>query len=376
MEKKYRIGIDVRDLKKAKTGTFTYLNEIVKALQIEGKGHEIILINYPFKVYTGRNYLLKTIEHLLFFVWKQCILPLICIFKKCDYLLCTDYFLPILRYKTKYYTVFHDCFFFDHPSYYNPIWLAFFKSLGVWGAKKAAGIIVPSNYVKERLGTILPDLRAKIHVVYEGHADFSNTHSTTSSAIEWGLINDFLQKKKYFLYVGTLDKRKNIDRLLEAYQNTPDNIKNNICLIIAGSSPSYKGSDHSIILKRIVKDKKLNSNILFTGRVEQHTLKLLYQHADFLIQPSIDEGFGLPIVEALHFKLPFAAANNTAMPEIGQHAGIYFDPHNTDQIKEAILTLHENDTLKKELIQHAKMIESRYQWDLAARQILDIFISK
>ena len=66
MEKKYRIGIDVRDLKKAKTGTFTYLNEIVKALQIEGKGHEIILINYPFKVYTGRNYLLKTIEHLLF----------------------------------------------------------------------------------------------------------------------------------------------------------------------------------------------------------------------------------------------------------------------------------------------------------------------
>jgi glycosyltransferase involved in cell wall biosynthesis len=81
-------------------------------------------------------------------------------------------------------------------------------------------------------------------------------------------------------------------------------------------------------------------------------------------------------VEALHFKLPFAAANNTAMPEIGQHAGIYFDPYNTDQIKEAILTLHENDTLKKELIQHTILIESRYQWDLAARQILDIFMSK
>jgi glycosyltransferase involved in cell wall biosynthesis len=376
MEKKYRIGIDVRDLKKAKTGTFTYLNEIVKSLQIEAKGHEIILINYPFNIYTGRNYLLKTIEHLLFFIWKQILLPVICIYKKCDYLFCTDYFLPILRYKTKYYTVFHDCFFFDHPTYYNPLWLAFFKSFGVWGAKKANGIIVPSNYVKERLEKILPDVKAKIHVVYEGHADFSNIASTALSETEWSLINDFLQQKKFMLYIGTLDKRKNIDRLIEAYQCTPDNIKNDICLIIAGSSPVYKGSDHSSILKKLVKEKQLNSKILFTGRVEQYSLKLLYQHAEFLIQPSIDEGFGLPIVEAIHFHLPFAAANNTAMPEIGEKAGLYFDPYDVDQIKEVIMTLYENDTLKKELIQHARMIESRYQWDLAARQILDIFMSK
>ncbi|MFZ9301704.1 MAG: glycosyltransferase, partial [Chitinophagaceae bacterium] len=92
--------------------------------------------------------------------------------------------------------------------------------------------------------------------------------------------------------------------------------------------------------------------------------------------PSIDEGFGLPIVEAIHFKLPFAAANNTAMPEIGEKAGTYFDPYKIEEIKNAIVILHENDVLKKELIQHAKMIESRYQWDLAARQILDIFTSK
>jgi glycosyltransferase involved in cell wall biosynthesis len=376
MEKKYRIGIDVRDLKKAKTGTFTYLNEIVKALQIEGKEHEIILIKYPFKVYTGRNYLLKTIEHLLFFIWKQILLPAICIYKKCDYLICTDYFLPIIRYKTKYYTVFHDCFFFDHPSYYNPIWLTSFKTFGVWGAKRASGVIVPSNYVKERLGMILPSLKGKIQVVYEGHADFSDTPASASSATEWNLINNFLQKKKYFLYVGTLDRRKNIDRLIEAYHKAPNHVKENLCLIIAGSSPSYKGSDHSSILRKLVKDKKLNSNILFTARVEQHTLKLIYQHAEFLIQPSIDEGFGLPIVEAIHFHLPFAAANNTAMPEIGEKAGIYFDPYHIEAIKNAIVILHENDTLKKELIQHARMIEARYQWDLAARQILDIFMSK
>lgn len=376
MEKKYRIGIDVRDLKKAKTGTYTYLNEITKSFRkMQNKDTEIILLNCPFQVYTGKNYLLKIVEHILFFIWKQLALPLLCIHHKCNVLLCTDYFLPLIRFKTKYYTVFHDCFFFDHPEYYNPIWLASFKTLGIWAAKKADGIIVPSAYVKNRLATIKPSLQNKITVVYEGHADFSSLNEQPLTETEWNLICGFINNRKYILYVGTLDKRKNLEKLIQAFEKVM-HCNNQTCLVIAGSSPAYKGSDQSKQLKKILKEKQLQHSILLTGRVQQLTLKKLYEHASLLAQPSTDEGFGLPIVEAIHFGLPFAAANNTAMPEIGGDGGVYFDPYNTDAMADAITSLLENNTLKKDLIQNAKELKERYNWDLAARQIMDIFMSK
>lgn len=376
MDKKYRIGIDLRDLKKARTGTYTYLNEIVKSFsKMQNTDTEIILLNYPFNVYTGKNYLLKIAEHLLFFIWKQLALPLLCIHYKCNVLFCTDYFLPLIKFKTKYYSVFHDCFFFDHPQYYNPIWLASFKTIGIGAAKKADGIIVPSVYVKNRLSAIKPSLQNKITVVYEGHADFSSLNEQPLSATEWNLISGFINNRKYILYVGTLDKRKNLERLIQAFQKVL-NTNHQACLVIAGSSPAYKGSDQSKQLKKILQEKQLQHSILLTGRVQQLTLKKLYENASLLVQPSTDEGFGLPIVEAMHFELPFAAANNTAMPEIGGNAGMYFDPYNIDAMANAITALLENNTLKKELIQNANGIKERYNWDLAARQIMDIFMSK
>lgn len=376
MEKKYRIGIDVRDLKKARTGTYTYLNEIVKSFsKMQNDDTEIILLNYPFNVYTGKNYLLKIAEHLLFFTWKQLALPLLCIHHKCNVLLCTDYFLPLIKFKTKYYCVFHDCFFFDHPQYYNPIWLASFKTIGIGAAKKADGIIVPSVYVKNRLAAIKPLVQNKITVVYEGHADFSSLNEQPLTETEWNLICGFIKNRKYILYVGTLDKRKNLERLIQAFEKVMHS-NEQTCLVIAGSSPAYKGSDQSKKLKKILHEKQLQHSIILTGRVQQFTLKKLYEHASLLVQPSTDEGFGLPIVEAMHFGLPFTAANNTAMPEIGGDAGVYFDPYNTDAMADAITSLLENNTLKKDLIQNANEIQERYNWDLAARQIMDIFMSK
>jgi glycosyltransferase involved in cell wall biosynthesis len=375
MAKRVKVAIDLRDLKKAKTGTFTYLNEITKALELKKDVIDLVLIKYPFDVYTGGNYFLKAIEHLLFFFWKQIVLPAYCFFKKCDVLFCTDYFSPVIRLKTRYFVVFHDCFFFDHPSYYNPIWRASFKILGVAGAKKAEKIITPSNYVKARLGKLVPALHNKIKVVYEGHADFDQMLEQPLSKIENNLIQSFLTNRKYILYVGTLDRRKNIDRLIMAYEKLPQEIKSELVLIVAGSSPAYKGSDYTYQLRSMIKSSGLEKNIFLTGRVAQHMLKKLYQEADFLIQPSIDEGFGLPIVEALHFEIPFAAANNTAMPEIGGDAGIYFDPFDMQQITETIIRLYHNDTLKKELIQNGKKLKEQYNWNLAADHLLDIFMS-
>lgn len=381
MSEKIRIGIDLRDLKKARTGTFTYLNEIVHAFRkMNHSKVEFIYLNYPLPVYSGSNFVLKITEHLLFFLWKQIVLPILCVVKKCDVLFCTDYFVPVFSFRIRKVAVFHDCFFFDHPEYYNSLWLRIFHSIGLAGAKKCSAIITPSVFVKERLGSLVPELRDKIEVVYEGITNFDHSISNEAgpSANENSIaeILKFSNGRKIALYVGTLDKRKNLDRLILAYTELKSTERSRLCLVIAGSSPSYKGSDHSTFLKELISKNHLGNDILMTGRVSQELLKGLYENAWFLIQPSLDEGFGLTIVEAMQFGLPFMAANNTAMPEVGGAAGIYFDPFNISEILENMSRLLNDDSLRKTLIHKGSELRPRYNWDIAAQKLVSLFISK
>ena len=372
-----RIGIDTRDLKKARTGTYIYLNEICQAFKrIESKEIEFIFIEYPLPVYSGKSYFLKSFEHLFFFLWKQLALPFICRSKECEVLFCTDYFLPVYFFKGKKIAVFHDCFFFDHPEYYNAFWLKMFHRIGLAGARKAFAIVTPSDYVRKRLEFLQPDLIGKIKVVYEGHADLGNLVSEEKTDDAWSQVQSFVGNNTYFLYVGTLDKRKNLDRLILAYQKLPQQISNNLKLIIAGSSPPYKKSDSTNSIRKLVRDLKLGEHILLTGRVSPALLKKLYSHAMFLVQPSLDEGFGLTITEALHFGIPFIAADNTAMPEIGGEAGLYFNPYKIDDISNTIAQISQDRELRDQLKEKGEILNDRYNWDTAAAELLKIFNAK
>lgn len=136
MGNKIKIAVDIRDLQIAKTGAKTYLEEICKVLQ---KGHPdftFFFINTWLPVYTGKNKVLKAVEHARFFCWKQISLPFICLVKGVDILYCTDYFLPLLKFNFKTAVVFYDAFFWEYPNQYNRLWLGLLKTVGVTAAKK------------------------------------------------------------------------------------------------------------------------------------------------------------------------------------------------------------------------------------------------
>ncbi len=373
MSKNIRVAIDLRDLKKGKTGTFTYLKSLCAAFDDLNKnnGVEYLYIRYPFPVFDGGNKLGKVLEHILFTIWKQVVLPIYCIVNRIDILFCTDYFLPLLPFPQKKVVVFHDTFFFEHPKNYNPIWLKTFHLLALKALNKNTQIIVPSNYVKNRLEIFLPAMKGRIIVVYEAAKNMQmlkeESFELWRSKFENKLNND-----KFILYVGTLDHRKNLLNLVNAFCKVQEN-NQTIQLIIAGDSPRYKYGNGKDALIQLINTLHLNERVRLIGRVNDTQLQYLYEQALFYAFPSLDEGFGLPIIEAMDKGLPVMAANNTALPEIGKDAAIYFSPYSLDEMTNAMETLINKDLLRNQLrnkgIERAKF----FSWEKAGREIETIF---
>jgi glycosyltransferase involved in cell wall biosynthesis len=373
MSKNSKVAIDLRDLKKGKTGTLTYLKSLCIVFDElnQKNGVEYVYIHYPFRVFDGTNKLGKLLEHVLFTLWKQVVLPIYCLVKGVDVLFCTDYFLPLLPIPTKKVVVFHDTFFFEHPQNYNPIWLKTFHWFALNALNNKTQIIVPSIYVQERLGMFLPQRKDQITVVYEA-AKKMQIHQ--DAAFEsWKVSFEYeIGQEPFILYVGTLDHRKNLVRLVNAFDAVHKKHPG-IKLVIAGDSPKYKYGNGKQDLIDAIELLQLKQSVLLIGRVNDIQLQYLYEHAFFYAFPSIDEGFGLPIIEAMEKGLPVMAANNTALPEIGGNAAIYFSPFNVQEITDAMENLIANDSLRAELKFNALQRSKLFSWEKAGKEIELIF---
>ena len=373
MSKNIRVAIDLRDLKKGKTGTLTYLNSLYLVFDNLNKinGVEYLFIHYPFSVFDGKNKIGKLLEHFLFTFWKQFVLPIYCIINRVDILFCTDYFLPLLPIPQKKVVVFHDTFFFEHPQNYNPIWLKTFHFIALRALNANTKIIVPSNYVKTRLEKFLPLMKDQITVVYEA-AKKIELQQSESFEVWKQQFNKKLEEDKFILYVGTLDYRKNLESFVKAFYTVQ---KNNpgIKFIIAGDSPKYKYGNGKAALINLIQSLELNDKVFLIGKVNDTQLQYLYRNALCYAFPSLDEGFGLPIVEAMENGLPVMAANNTALPEIGGEAAIYFSPFNQDEMTNAIQTLIKSDSLRNELKDKGQERAKLFSWEKAGKKIEVIF---
>lgn len=166
MSKKIRVGLDIRDLRIAKTGAKTYLEEIYNQFKSNKFDCEFVYFDTGIPVYIGRFTILKFIEHIRFIIWKQFTLPIKAKLSNCDILFCTDYFIPYFTTGFKAIPVFHDAFFFEYPNHYNSQWLKLFKWLGVNAAKKAPLIVTVTEYTRSRISHFTGIDRQKIKAIH------------------------------------------------------------------------------------------------------------------------------------------------------------------------------------------------------------------
>ena len=372
MPKPLKIAVDVRDLRLAKTGTRTYLEELCAEFKkLENDDLRFCFLDTSIPVYTGSNKLLKLTEHARYQLWKQLVLPLKAFFNKCDVVFCTDNFVPLVHLGYQTIPVFHDAFFFETPQNYGRLWLWLYKKTAIPAAKRSSFVITPSAWAKKQINHYTGIGNEKLVVIPEGPKTLTDNLDANDAD---QLLKSFsLTPKSYLLHVGSMFKRKNIPALIQAFAEIKASGYPGLKLVLAGPTPSTQtDTDYQQIIDAIA-EAKLQQDVIITGYLSNAQLGLLYKNALVYVFPSFNEGFGIPVLEAFSYGLPVLVANNTCLPEIGGNAILSFDPFDTDDISTKIKMVLDDEQLRDEL--SSKGIErlKLFSWHNTAQQIIEVF---
>lgn len=207
---------------------------------------------------------------------------------------------------------------------------------------------------------ISPD---KIDVVYNAASEaFKPLNDETQQQVR----EQYTQGSPYFLFVGALNPRKNIHRLLQAFEQFCHQASHHqpAKLVIAGATMFSDGFYQDFYEQMQHKDK-----VVFTGRMQRDDLAQLTASALALVLPSTFEGFGVPLVEAMHCEVPIITAQATAMPEIAANAALYVDPYSVDSITRALQIIHADAPLRQQLIAHGRQQRLNFSWDQSAQKL-------
>lgn len=370
MKQILKIGVDVRDLKIAKTGARTYLEELCREFKKPDEAFEFIFLDTGIPVYTGKNSFLKLVEHFRFVIWKQCVLPLQAALKGCDIVFCTDYFVPWIHLGFLTIPVFHDAFFWEYPGHYNKYWLRLFHFFGMGAAKRSAYIITVTRYAQKRIALLSGLPEQKIIPVYE--AAKSLTAFSTQNKSKFEELSD-MPDQPFILHVGTFEKRKNLGILIEAFGTLLKNGHPNLTLVLIGQPSPKKDMDESDLLLQQIDQEHLQGKVIMPGYVSNELLHLYYQHAMLYVFPSRNEGFGLPVLEAFAHQVPVIIADNSCLPEIAGDAAIGFNPDDAGELCMKMKTLLENTDARNELVSKGNRRLAFFSWEKAAGEIKDIF---
>jgi glycosyltransferase involved in cell wall biosynthesis len=309
------------------------------------------------------------LEHIRQQLWKQIILPIKAWQKKCDIVYCNDYFVPFIHLNYQTVMLFHDALFFEHPEYSNRIWLKLFKHIALPAAKRAAFIITPTHFAKERVQHFTGIAAEKIIPIYHGP-------KTMALATNAEPIPDWLPTQKgfqYILHVGVMEKRKNLPRLVQAYKLLKDAGYTQYKLVLAGKGNGKINSDDTEQIFTLIKENQLENDVILPGYLPDNMLPLLYNNATLYVFPSVNEGFGIPILEAFGAGLPVVVANNTCLPEVGGDAVLTFDPYTVTDIAEKIKQVLDNDSLRESLISKGKERLQSFSWGKSSTNLIKVF---
>lgn len=230
-------------------------------------------------------------------------------------------------------------------------------------AKKAARIITGSEYTKKDIVKHLGVAPGRVTVIYNGVDSFFRPAGEGSEAEKvagkYGVTGDFI------FYVGNHGVNKNLKRLLEAFSR----LKRKDCqLILAGKTDPRRKP-----LYDLVGTLGLEGRARFIGAVPEEDLRYLYSMAKLFVFPSLQEGFGLPPLEAMACGTPVAASTATSLPEVVGDAGVTFDPEDVDAMANAIELVLGSNGLREELSEKGLERAKKFSWKTAAEKTLKVY---
>lgn len=363
-----KIAVDARILSEPITGIGRYTHEVLSRLI--GYGHEWYLYSHrPIIVgeWDHPNVTVRTLNvsgRTMRMIWAQTYLPYLAACDKVDLFWSPAHRIPkFLPRSIPSVVTIHDL-----------VWLHAGSTMRIT-SKWLDSLLMPSAIISSKAVISVSAATTRDLI-----SNFSE-HSTKFFTIPLGVNNhnlepkfisdlDLIPKNPFILFVGTLEPRKNLNCLIEAFAKAIKLISPDINLVIAGGL-GWGG----INPKKIAIELGIGNRVNMLGYVSEAQLQGLYSRAIFLAMPSLYEGFGLPILEAMSNGIPVLTSNISSMPEIAGDAAIFVNPYDVNSIADGLVKLASDQGLRNSLSNAGIQISKQYSWEDSARKTEKLFVN-
>jgi glycosyltransferase involved in cell wall biosynthesis len=354
-----RIGINCSVISGRLTGVGYYVSHLVDALIRFEKGHEWVLLGLDsevaaFSAACNVSVIAAPALHgWRRIAWEQQALPRLVKREGLDLLHCPDFSRPLLT-STPVVNTFHDLSYYARGFFSVPK-LAYKRALTRVSVLKSSSLIAVSRFTRDQLVERFAVDPVKVKVIYSG------VEIPAAAPVD-------PPSQPFVLFVGTLEKRKNVRCLIEAFTKLNKEREMPYRLVLAGQ----QGEDWPEVASAL-EASSVRRQIEVLGYVSQADIYRLYRSADLLVYPSYYEGFGLPIIEAMACGLPVICSSTTALPEAGGEAAIYFNPQSPDELKQAMQRVLSSTDLRAQMRQKGLQHAARFSWEKCARQHCELY---
>ena len=360
------IGIDAsRALVAQRTGTEVYSLHLIRALLDLDTDHR-------FRLYLNRTPapgLLPNVPHgehrVIPFprLWTHIRLSAEMLTRPPDVLFVPSHVLPLIHPRRSVVTV-HDLGHHAYPEAHTAAQRRYLEWSTRYHVRTAAHIVADSAATAHDLTQIYGADPSQMSVVHLGIDPFLcpvRAETARATASKYGI------EGPYLLYVGTLQPRKNLVRLIEAFAQAAEHIPRTLKLVLAGK----KGWLYERILSR-AQDLGIEHKVVFPGFVDEADLPALYSGARLFVMPSLYEGFCMPVLEAMACGTPVACSSVSSLPEVVGDDALSFDPHDVDDMTATMVRGLTDGTLQEALIARGLERAKQFTWRRCAGQVLDV----
>jgi glycosyltransferase involved in cell wall biosynthesis len=265
--------------------------------------------------------------------------------------------------KAKKLITVHDLIFMRFPEFYNAADRKMYTIKTKKSCALADGIVAVSEQTKNDLIEFLDVPKEKIHVIYQTCDEnfFHDNEYTTNNNSPEKLLPD-----NYILYVGTIEQRKNLLALVRAIHELDKTMQ--VTLLVVGKETSYS-KEVSAYVERF----GLERRVVFMKSVNNALMPLIYRKAKAFIYPSIYEGFGIPIIEALVSKVPVITTRGGCFPEAAGPGSVFVDPDNAEELADAIRLVLTDEAKRKEMIATGYAYAQQFKPAICAENMFNLY---
>lgn len=359
------IAVNTRFLLGELEGYGNFTSELFKILTRKHPDHQFyFLFDRPF----NKEYIFSSNVHplvvspparhpVLWKYWYDIKLPMVLKKIKADVFVSPDGFCSLTS-KIPQCLVIHDLGFLHSPEAYKKNHVSFLKRNTPKFLKKAKSVVTVSEFSKDDILKNYKTDPAKIDVIPNGVKKIFHPVSFNEKET---IKEKYTDGKEYFIYVGAIQPRKNLINLLKAFSVFKKRLQTNMKLVIAGRL-AWKNDE----FLQLISTYKYKSDIVLTGYIPEQELAALLGSAYALVYPSLFEGFGVPIIEAMKCQVPVLTSEKTSMQEVAGDAASYFNPKDHTDIADKMMLIYKDENLRKQVIEKGKLNVEKFSWEKSA----------